>query len=267
MKRTLIISMLLFAACSKASVIPTPGPDDHIPSDTDPTRQEERVSIAYLKTLYKGAPVQVTGEYRISGAVVSSDVQGNFYKTLVLDDGTGGIEVKLDLERIFELFMIHTRVTVRCNGLWLGSYGGTLQLGAEPFEGYETQYLSETMIAEHLQSDDEFYGEVRPRKLTFAEIAPSHISTFAGFDGVQFIDEELGMRWSETDADTDRHLVDAAGDTLIVRTSRHAKFAGRLLPRYSGKIEGVLGCFNGKYQLVVCDSQKAEMESERLKIN
>ncbi len=264
MKKTLfisIISLLLLCACREKSVIPGPDDDGKWGPDVG-----ETVSIAFLKTLYKGAPVHITGEYRIAGAVVSSDAQGNFYKTLVVDDGTAGIELKLDMEQIFKTFEIHTRVMVRCNGMWLGSYGGTLQLGDEPFGGYETQYLPESEIAGHLRLDDKFHGEVLPRKLTCAQIVPAHISTFAEFDGVQFIDEELGLGWSEKDADTDRHIVDAAGDTLIVRTSRYARFAPDMLPQGSGKIEGVLGYFNGTYQLVVCDGRVAEMKSERLDI-
>lgn len=237
-------------------MIPEPGDNEH-PADP------ETVSIAFLKTLYKGAPVRIADEYRITGAVVSSDAHGNFYKTLVLDDGTAGIEVKLDMEDIFKTFRIHTRVTVRCNGLWLGSYGGVLQLGGEPFGDYQTQYLPAAVIAEHLQADDALHGTVIARRLTIAGLEPRHISSFAEFAGVQFIDEEAGLNWSEEDADTDRHLVDAAGDTLIVRTSRHADFALRALPRMNGTIEGVLGWFNGRYQLVVCDSQKAAFESER----
>lgn len=241
----MLISLLAAVGCRAASVVPDTG--------TYPTE----VSIAFLKTLYKGAPVKITGEYVISGAVVSSDMHGNFYKTLVVDDGTGGIELKPDMEQTFKVFLIHSRVRVRCNGLWLGSYGGTIQLGAEPYDTYQTQYIPAAEIAERISSDTEFHGEVLPRRLTFSEITAAHISTFAEFGGVRFADEETGLTWADADAetDTDRHLVDVSGDTLIVRTSRHATFAGRMLPHGTGRIEGIIGYFNGKYQLVVCSDQ------------
>jgi hypothetical protein len=245
------------------SVIPPPdGPDD--PNIPKPPGGEQTVSISFLKTLYKGAPVLITGEYRIAGAVVSDDGKGNFYQTLVVDDGTAGIEVRLDEEQIFKEFRIHSRVTVRCNGLWLGSYGGTLQLGAEPFGDFQTRPLPPGDIAEHIFADDEFYGEVKARTLKFSELSGRHISTFVAFEGVRFADGERGLSWAETSdtgdgapppSATDRHLVDDAGGTLAVRTSRHAGFARRLLPEGTGRIEGVLGYFNGEYQLVVCDSE------------
>ncbi len=271
--------------CRPESVIPppdspgttpgtTPGDPDG-PNIPKPPGEEHTVSIAYLKTLYNGAPLLITDEIAIAGAVVSSDREGNFHNTLVLDDGTGGIEVRLDIEQIFKEFWIHSRATVRCNGLWLGSYGGTLQLGDEPFGDFQTRPLSEIAVAEHIFADTTFYGEVRPRVLTFDELSQRHISTFVAFDEVSFV--EQGLPWAETEvadldpnadpagdpeaeppAATNRHIADSRGNTLIVRTSRYARFASRLLPKGRGRIEGIVGYFNGDYQLVVCDAQKFE---------
>lgn len=259
MRKILFISALLLASCGASN-----------PATETGGAVEGTVSIAYLKTLWKGAPVKITGELRISGNVVSSDAAGNFYKTLVVDDGTGGIEVKLDLEDIFKHFRLHTAVDIRCNGLWLGSYGGTLQLGAEPWEDWQTQYIPESEIPLHCQSAGVPAEEVVALRLDFRSIAPQHISSFAGFEGVQFIDGEVGLNWTETDTEetggaTDRHLVDSRGDTLTVRTNSHALFAGKTLPSGSGYIEGVLNYFNGAYQLILCDDQKAIMESPRFR--
>ncbi len=259
MRKILLISLsLALCACRPVSVIP-PGGGSEIPGPGD----EKTVSIAFLKTLYNGAPLHLTGEYRISGAVVSDDRQGNFHKTLVLDDGTAGIEVRVDVEQIFKTFRIHSRAAVRCNGLWLGSYGGTLQLGAEPFGDFQTQPLAESAVAEHIFADNEFYGEIKARTLNFSQLSQRDVSTFVAFEGVSFVREERGMGWAETTAEdgseppaaTDRHLVDAAGDTLAVRTSRHTRFAAWPLPEGTGRIEGVLGYFNGGYQLVVSQSE------------
>lgn len=260
MRTTFLISLLtaaMFAAlagCRPASVIP---PDDPAgPNIPTPPGETQTVSVAWLKTLYNGAPVRITDEIRIAGAVISDDRQGNFYKTLVVDDGTGGIEIGLDMEQIFKRFWIHSRVTVRCNGLWLGSYGGTLQLGAEPFGDYQTQALSEVEIAEHLAVDKTHYGEVTAHTLTIPELSLRRVSTFVAFENVRFVEADEGLCWAETPSATNRTLVDPDGNTLLVRTSRHATFARFPLPRGTGRIEGILGIFNGSYQLVVCDSEK-----------
>lgn len=89
------------------------------------------------------------------------------------------------------------------------------------------------------------------------------VGTYVAFEEVQFIDAEIGLSWSEAETDTDRHLVDRSGDTLLVRTSRYADFADWILPSGSGYIEGILGYFNGTCQLKVVVPKNVVMESPR----
>lgn len=44
----------------------------------------ESVSIAHLRTLYRGYPITIAEDIYIEGRVVSDDRYGNFYHTLVL---------------------------------------------------------------------------------------------------------------------------------------------------------------------------------------
>ncbi len=65
----------------------------------------------------------------ISGIVVSSDEQGNFYKTIVIQDETGGIQIKIDNSTLYNRYKIGQRVFVKCKDLVLGRYYGLAQLG------------------------------------------------------------------------------------------------------------------------------------------
>ncbi|HRT14363.1 MAG TPA: DUF5689 domain-containing protein, partial [Bacteroidales bacterium] len=65
----------------------------------------------------------------ITGIVVSSDEQGNFYKTLVIQDETGGIQIKIANTSLFNRYPIGQQVFVKCQGLRLGQYGGLPQVG------------------------------------------------------------------------------------------------------------------------------------------
>lgn len=239
MKTIFIVVTLFFASCSKPSEVPNVS--------------EERRSIASLKTIYSGAPTEIRDDIFIVGSVISSDRDGNFYHTVVIEDDSAGIEVKLGIDEIFKRFPPQTRLIVRCQGLWLGSYGGTLQIGARPTQTYENEALTENQTAEHLVVDADFHDKAVPRTLQISTLSPRDISTLAAFENVRFADEEQGLEWSEPDVDTDRHLVDSQGDTLVVRTSSYAGFASWTLPSGEGRIEGVVGNFAGKYQLIVVD--------------
>lgn len=210
------------------------------------------MSIAYLKTLYSGAPTQITKELRISGGLISSDIEGNFYQTMVLYDGTGGIELRVAIDQIFRRFTLNSHVTVRCTGLWLGSYGGTLQLGAGPYQTFETQPLNEEQIAEHITYDSRSYGEIAAQVRTIAGLTAADISTLVAFENVRFVESDT---WTEEGIDTNRHLIDNQNNMLIVRTSSHATFGAWELPVGTGRIEGILSRFNSDYQLVVVDGK------------
>ena len=81
--------------------------------------------------------------YYIKGKVISSDAQGNVYKSLYIDDGTGAIELKLcgTLYTIYKLDLTRMDtqwVYVKLNGLYLGNYRMMLSLGDAPSNALNT---------------------------------------------------------------------------------------------------------------------------------
>ncbi len=58
-----------------------------------PEYRESGVTIAWLRSMYGRQPVTVEGDVYITGRVVSTDEHGNFYKTLIVDDGTAGSKI------------------------------------------------------------------------------------------------------------------------------------------------------------------------------
>ncbi len=67
---------------------------------TEPRPREEqpvRHTIAYLKSLCDGAESRlVTREITVRGFITANDRYGEFYKSIVLEDETGGITVAVD---------------------------------------------------------------------------------------------------------------------------------------------------------------------------
>ncbi|MBQ4280060.1 MAG: OB-fold nucleic acid binding domain-containing protein [Rikenellaceae bacterium] len=258
------LAAVLLAACSNGRELSyAGGDDDGSGSGNDGPRA---VSIAYLKSLYQGYPLRFEEDLTIEGVVVANDRNGNYYKTLVVSDGTGGIEVKADYDKLFEVFRTGQTVRIGCNGLALGAYGGLVQLGDPAPGDYETGYIPEGELAARIVTTDKPVQQLLPETATIGGLLPRHVCTYVAFEAVQFVAEEAGLRWSEADADTDRHLIDARGDTLRVRTNHRADFAGRKLPAGSGYIEGIVGWFNGRYQLRIIDVRNVVMEEPRFGI-
>ena len=84
-------------------------------------------------------------KYYIKGKVISSDRQGNIYKSLYIYDGTAGIELKLYnglyLDFLLDLASKPIKsqwVYVRLDGLYLGNYRMMLSIGGAPSDGINT---------------------------------------------------------------------------------------------------------------------------------
>ena len=98
-------------------------------------REEQRAtnSVAYLKSLCDGRnSVVVTQEITVQGYVAANDRYGEFTKSLVIEDATGGITVAADLESVADVCPFGYVATLRCHGLVLCDYGGKIQIGVAP---------------------------------------------------------------------------------------------------------------------------------------
>ena len=74
--------------------------------------------------------------------MISEDRSGNVYKSLYIQDETGGIELKLGKNGLYNDYKLGQWVYVKCSGLTLGAYNGMVQLGWESNDSkYETSYI------------------------------------------------------------------------------------------------------------------------------
>ena len=230
------------------------------------------VSIAYLKSQYPGVPKKIRSEICIEGRIVANDRWGNFYKTIVVQDETGAIEIKLDAENLFLAgYSYGEMVRINCNGLALGAYGDNIQLGTVSDDtAYETGYVAMNRIAMTVQVVDGMAEEPVPIPLTLVHLnnpqfdIERYLNCLVVLSDVQFVDYGGVVPWAEGESGaTDRQLTDIHGNTLVVRTSALASFADDPLPAGSGSIKGILGWFNGTPQLKVYDPREVDMNGAR----
>ena len=117
----------------------------------------DSISIAALLSKYvpgTKTPVTIYDDLWISGLVASSDKSGNIYKSIYIQDPTGGVEIKIGLYSLYNEYEPGQRVYVYMRGLTLGMYGysdsgnGMVQVGLydplydiDKVRGYETSYM------------------------------------------------------------------------------------------------------------------------------
>ncbi len=232
-----VCSLLIAVGCTSA----TKPEYSELPNDLS---ESGLVSIAYLKSRCNGLSANINADISIKGTVVANDLYGEFYKTIVLVDASGGVEVMLDSERLCDDFPLYANVSVTCNGLAVGRVGGKIVLGAVPTGEYTTDRIAESDFSKYLHRMPDDVTSVVPRRVAIDDLAVEHISDYILFEGVRFVDEEVGLPWCESvDGEyvaTERHIVDGNGNRLTVRLSAHCEYAGARIPAGEGSLCGIV---------------------------
>ncbi len=111
-----------------------------------PTQEQTLVSIAYLNSLYDGSVTRITDNIYIEGYLISSDSEGNNYHSLCFEDGTAGVELRVDLDNSFLYFTTFSLYRLFVEGLYISSSGGHICLGASSGD-YYVEDLSQVQIS------------------------------------------------------------------------------------------------------------------------
>lgn len=113
----------------------------------------------------------------IKGVVTTTDQPGNFYKSFYIQDETGGMEIKIGKNGLYNDYLPGQTVYVKLDGLTLGMYGyktgnyggmGMVQVGfSDPSGEYETSYMEIAFLIDRhiLRGDPNDLHPVQPRVL------------------------------------------------------------------------------------------------------
>lgn len=253
----------------------------------DSTTLEANTTIAELKALFPGTLFKLDesslndrDSIIIEGRIISNDKEGNFYKSIFIEDGTAGIEVKLNKTTLYNDYKLGQKVVVYCNGLHLGAYGGQIQLGSTYNNNgvIEISALEgDVIIKKHVLKKGENIEEVTPIVMTPALLNPTNISRLVQFNNVQIKDTlslVTGLTYTYADAlnkVTINHEIKSAtqnfsSTTIVLRTSGFSRFAGTTINTKQGTIVGVLTYYDGVYQLIIRDLADVKFDQPRFQI-
>ena len=210
----------------------------------------------------------------IEAYVISSDEGGNFYKSMYFQplDGTKGFNLSIDEGNVYTKdLQAGKKVYLKLKGLAFAnptSFAMGLTFGAPPTEQYVVDRLSGITYKKYLiPSCDLVNDDTLVHKITLAQAnTDTFLNTLVEFDNVQFTDESSsGMFDTFRNDDYDSSLYITNGtNSLIVRTSRFANFAGYKVPSGRGKIRGVLTKYNSVYQIIMRTERDANMPNPRV---
>ncbi len=238
----LIISALA-TACSGSTQLGYP--DDAVNAGTV-------MSIARLKSLCGDRIHAITTDITISGTVVANDWLGEFYKSIVVVDETGGIEISIDGRNLYREIPVFSRVTVFCNGMTLGRVGGKIELGDHPTGDFPVDALPPLLLSRYIRIDAT-EQPIEPVLRGVDEIGMRDISSYVLLKGVRIAGDRGNGKWCEqvdgNSITTLRRIEDRTGNGFAIRTDGRCLYAQDEMPVDEFDVMGIVDYSAGEYWL------------------
>lgn len=204
----------------------------------------------------------------ISGVVTANDANDNFYKSIVIQDSTAAITIRLDGFGLSALFPLGMRVMVKLNGLWMGEYGGMLQLGGgidrtDPLQ-VDLLALPSALFNRHLFPVG-LASMPTPIDIQYGQLHDSLHSRLIKINQVEFAASDTAQPYSDAiNKITSSHSVKfCSGGTIYLRTSGFANFAAQKTPVGNGSIVGIYSVFGSQKQLTIRDTSDVQLHNQR----
>lgn len=241
---------------------------DEPPPGGEPVDITANATILDLKAWFvPGSFTEITDDLIVRGIVIADDRSGNYYKTIVIQDETAGIEVKINTTGLFNDYPIGREVFIRCRGLVISDYNGLVQLGGGTYDDGGTERLSG--IEEALIKTFIVPGQrnlfVTPKVKAIKDLKTNDLSTLVQLTDVQFTDSDAGETYADavTQFAMNLQVENCSGDQIILRSSGYADFAGIATPMENGSLTAVVGVFGTDLQLFIRDTSDVQFTGSR----
>lgn len=237
--RTVVLTLAVAAvavACKKEFDTP--------PERILPTGQV--MTVAQLRALFTGTPKRFAGDSSVYAVVTADEQSGNLYKNIYIQDHTGAIVMRLlNSGGLYQ----GDSIRIYLPGTVLGSYAGMLQLDSVDVDNNVVKQATQVHKA--------------PETVTLSQITTAMQGRLVRIENVEFTMNEAcnGLTFADPVGQTtiNRNLTNCT-NSVIVRTSGYANFAGRPLPAGRGTFVGVVGQFNSDMQLFVRNVNELVMD-------
>jgi hypothetical protein len=214
------------------------------------------ISIKQLKRLHLIGEVEpIKKESMLHAVVVDNDEYDNWYKSIVIQDSTGGIMLLLDGQSLFQDYPVGTLIRLRLKDLLLSDYRRMIQLvGAVDSSSGSlvTGGIPLPLFKQHIQVLQDNYPVI-PLQVQYKNLHDSLQGRLIQLSNIEFSASDTALTFADkkNKLGASRALKFCTGGTIYLRTSGYANFAGEAIPNGNGTILGVYSVFNSEKQLLI----------------
>ena len=190
------------------------------------------------------------------GYVISSDLAGNFYKSLVIqndfENANHGIEILINKTSLFETYEFGRKVYVKLDGLSISyedgvdndptdANPGRYTLGIE--KGGTIDEIPTSLYLDHIIRSTEVV-EIIPNEISVISFDQNSINTFVKVQNLQFEISQLGKTYAGESSDSfDGFRTLLSCDDLLttpLQTSTFCDFKSYVIPNGQGSLNAIL---------------------------
>ncbi|MDE3252655.1 MAG: choice-of-anchor J domain-containing protein [Bacteroidota bacterium] len=258
--KSFLFLMVFFLSCQKNW--------DEPPVYTGPD-ETANFTIGALRLMhFPGNFEKITEDRFIEGIVVADDQSDNFYKSVLIQDSTGAITLRLDGFGLYADYPVGRKLLVKLKGLWLGDYGNMLQLGIgvdRSNQVYpELLPIPKPLFGRYLVPKS-LQNSLAPVKVTIADLSDSLQGCLIELANMEFTPNDTAKPFADAvnQVSVNRTVKSCDGQSIYLRTSGFARFAGIKTPRGNGRITAIYSVFNTAKQLIIRDTSDLQMTGLR----
>jgi len=254
-----IVVLFFSAACLKQTAYAQPVNGN----DTD-----SLISIKALRKLHAmGNFEPITKSMALEATIVANDEHDNLYKSISIQDSSGGILLNLDGSSLYQTYPVGTTIRVRLQNLFLTDYRRMLQIVAS-IDTSSGQLLTTGIPVPLFSKFIKVVKEntnVVPMVVSFKNLADSLQGRLIKISNVEFSAADTNSTFADkkNKIGASRSLKFCSGGTIYLRTSGYADFAGISLPKNNGDIVGIYSVYNYEKQLLLRDTSDILFRSKR----
>jgi hypothetical protein len=254
----LIIYSLSFAACLKQSAS----------AAYQPVFGDSIISIKNFRKLHNMGMVEyVLQPLFIEGTVVANDEHDNIYKSICIQDKTGGLMVQMDGLSLYQTYPVGTVVKINTQHLFLTDYRRMLQLVASVDSSsgaLSTSGIPTPLFSKHIKIIGE-NASINPVVVAYKNLGDSLQGRLIQINAVEFSAVDTGQTFADkkNKLGISRSLKFCSGGTIYLRTSGYADFAGARTQGGNGIIIGIYSVFNTEKQILLRDTSDILLTGKR----
>lgn len=244
MKKLILFTAILGLVAASCKKEPDSPPENVL----DDSKAVTIDSLRGMQQAVSPGGISIIDSLHVYGIITMDESDGNLYKNLYMQDHTGAIQIRM---LSTSDYAVGDSVRINLYGAYLSEYAGVIQLDS----------IDPDLMIVRLSAGN----EVQPIVKTIPEITVADEGLLIRIDGVQFSGVELSNTYADhiNQSSENRILEDCNANSIIVRTSGFANYAGQTVKQGNGSIVAIVSRFDSDIQLYIRSLEELTLNNPR----